>query len=307
MAAGSSDVTVPSIDSLTGRQLRTLVTLADEGHFGRAANRLGVSQPSLSQLVRRIEIGLGEALFTRRPTVGLTPAGERFVSQARRALGALERGLEEVDRLRSGAAGRLDITFASSTVLSPLPALLRRFRTECPGVDVRLRRGSSGSILEALSADEHVGVLRYDEEDPDEGFRSIPVHVEPFVAALPATHPRAGEDPIELSCLANESFVSFPCAESPRIHEHLVGRYRSAGFVPRVVVEVDDWLSVLGLVDAGLGVALVPQGFRAVTWGGVVYAGLAEPAPASRVLVCARVTATSPVVERFLGTARRPA
>lgn len=288
-----------SVDTLTGRQLAALEALDQERHFGRAAARLGVTQPSLSQLVARIEDELGTPLFTRRPRVAPTEAGERFLPQARHALRALERGVEDVERLARGAAGRLDISFASSAMLSPLPETLRRFRAARGDVDLRLRRGSSGSILETLAPDGHVGVLRYDDGDPGDGFVHVTLHVEPFVVALPAGDTRGGRS-VRLDALADDAFVSFPHPESPNVHDHLFGRCRAAGFEPRVAVEADDWLTILGLVDAGFGVALVPDGFRTISWGGVTYARLAPPAPESRVIVCHRVTARSPLVARFL-------
>lgn len=292
------------VDQLTGRQLQALAALDEERHFGRAAARLGVSQPSFSQLVRRVEDEIGTPLFTRRPRVAPTEAGERFIPQTHHALAALARGFDGVERLARGAAGRIDVTFASSAMLSPFPDVLRRFRAGCPDVDLRLRRGSSGSILETLGADAHVGVLRYGDGDPGRDFRCISLHAEPFVVALPAGDRREGRK-LALATLAADAFVSFPRVESPHVHDHLFDRCRAAGFEPRVTVEADDWLTILGLVDAGLGIALVPDGFRAISWGGVTYARLTSPAPESRVIACHRTTAEFPLVERFLGFIRR--
>ena len=149
-----------------------------------------------------------------------------------------------------------------------------------------------------------MGVLRYGEGEPADGFVCATLHAEPFVVALPARDPRGGRK-LAVAALADDAFVSFPRAESPHVHDHLFDRCREAGFEPRVTVEADDWLTILGLVDAGLGIALVPDGFRTISWGGVAYARLADPAPESRIIACHRSTAESPLVRRFLELIRQ--
>lgn len=285
-------------ESLTVRQLRGLIALDEERHFGRAADRLGTTQPSLSQMIGRLEDTVGAALFTRRPAIRPTHAGRRFLPEVNEALRHLERGLDEVRRAREGHTGRLVVSYASSAMVSPFPAILRAFRQKYPDVRVQLRRGSSASIPGSLEPDEHIGVARL--RDPPEDLRAEVIIDEPFVVALPSDHALASRTRVEPGSLAGERIVHFPRAESPELHDDLVRTYLGAGVEPEVGLEAEEWIMVVGLVAAGLGIALVPASFADITWRGVVYRPISPAAPRSVVVVCHPSTAEAPVVREFM-------
>jgi len=294
------DTTNP-IESLTIRQLRALSVLDEERHFGRAAARLEISQPSLSQLVGRIEGVLGADLFVRRPRVTPTGAGDLFLPRVHEALARLAGGARDVDDLMEGRSGRLAIRFASSALVSPFPAVLRAFRQLHPGIRIDLLKGSSATILESLEGDE-VGVVR-------RGPRGIPPGAvvltdEPFVLALPHDDPLLDADVVDLARLRNQPFVHFPRRESPDLHDEIARVCSNAGFEIAVALEATEWLTILGLVGAGLGVALVPASFRTLRWGEVAYRPLGEGAPRSAVIASHRPDAASAALGLFMTTAR---
>ncbi len=293
---------MPAIESLTVRQLRALLVLDRERHFGRAATGMGVSQPSLSQMIRRIEGELGTALFKRTPGIEPTWAGRRFLPQVSRALDRLERGLGEIERARQGHTGRLIVSFASSAMISPFPDILRAFRGDFPDVDIQLRRTSSAAIPDGLEVDDHVGIGRFGRLPPDT--RSETIVDEPFSVALPADHRLAARQSIDLGALDGERLIHFPRSESPALHDDLLAAYRDAGVAPNIVLEAQEWITIVGLVAAGLGVSLVPAGFESVAWGRVVYRPLSPPTPRSVVAACHPSTAESPVVGQFMKAVR---
>ncbi|MDX1392822.1 MAG: LysR family transcriptional regulator [Gemmatimonadota bacterium] len=296
-----------SVDSLSVRQLRALITVDDERHFGRAAARLGTSQPSLSQMIRRIEDVVGSPLFTRRPDVRPTAAGDVFLPTARLALDRLESGMADVRRVRRGDTGRLTISFASSAMASPFPLILQRFRARWPDVEVRLRQQSTSLIPESLSADHHVGVGRFGATLPDG--RCEVIVDEPFVVVVPETHALASRATVPLSALSGARLVHFPRDESPGVHDELLAAFRAAELEPEIAVEAPDWLTIVGFVAAGSGVAVVPGGFESVRWGSLAYPSIEPPAPRSRVVAVHPRTAGSPVVRAFMDAVRaaRPA
>jgi DNA-binding transcriptional LysR family regulator len=286
------------------RHLRYFVAVAEELHFGRAAERLFIAQPPLSQQIQQLERELGVTLFQRTSRrVQLTPAGEGFLRDARRLLAGLDEAAEGARRAARGETGWLGIGFAASATYDLLPAVLRDFRARFPDVSLSLAELNAAEQARALHERAiHVGFARPSVEDPEAVVGAV--LREPFLAALPAAHPLAGASPLPLSALASEPFVSFPEQPRPSYAALVRDACAGAGFAPRVVQEVREMQTALSLVAAGLGVALLPDSVRHLRRDGVAYRALAHPAPRTELAVVSRRDDPSPALANFLGIVR---
>jgi DNA-binding transcriptional LysR family regulator len=268
------------------RLLYYFVTVADCESFTLAAAQAGIAQPPLSQQIRQLEEILGCALFDRSARqVRLTDAGRALLPEARRALAQVA-ALKE----RAGAFGqteqpRLTIGYATSTLFSVLPRALTEFRARHPDVDVELRELSSAAQLIALRAESiDLAWLREPEHDSDLTFAVV--QRDRFVAALPASHRLAKRTSIQLGALRDEQFIHFPREVSPALHDQLTRVFAASRVVPRIVQEAYEWQTVVALVNAGLGVALVPDSFRSLRMDGVRYVALSGKPHETRVVAC---------------------
>jgi len=291
--------------SIELRHLRYFAAVAEELHFGRAAERLGIAQPPLSQQIKGMEELVGYPLFERRPRVRLTPAGEALLEVARRTLAQVEEGLDLTRRAGRGEAGKITVGFAASILTTALPEILRTYREQFPGVELRLRELSSAAQAAALADGRlDVGFLR---ETVGHGDALVcePVLREEFVAVLPPAHTLARRRRLPLGDLAGEPFVHFPRRVAPALYDQIADACRRAGFRPRVVQEAQEWLTILGLVEAGLGVSLVPASFCRLKWGGVQYRPLGPQREYTDVFVCWRTVAPAPAVAPLVEIARR--
>ena len=280
------------------RHLRYFVAVAEDLHFGRAARRLGLAQPPLSQQISRLERLVGQQLFERKPGVRLTPAGAALLPVARSILGDVTSGVGAARRAGSGITGSLTVGFASSLLLGSFPAAIRSDRDRYPAVELRLRELASAAQVDALRRGSiDVGVLREPVDDSD--CASETIASESFVVALPSGHALASESHVGLAALADTAFVHFPRDVAPALFDRVAAMCAAAGFAPRVVQEAREWLTIVGLVDAGLGVAIVPSSFRSLRWGTVRYASLDGDAE-TRVVVAWRRSGWTPVVANFL-------
>ena len=241
------------------RRLRYFVAVAEELHFGRAARRLNVSQPPLSVQIRTLEREVGTPLLIRtQRRVELTEAGRVLLDGARRLLGQAEAAIIHARRAAEGAVGRLTIGFVSTVDYSILPPLVRRFRQKHPGIALKL--------LE-LTGDRQQALLQSGELDlglsilPSPAARLImrPVFREPLIAAVPANHPLAGRRRTALRALAPQPFIQFPRELAPGLYDLAIAACQKAGFTPHLAQEAIQMQTILGLVAAGLGVALVPH------------------------------------------------
>ncbi len=286
------------------RHLRYFTAVAEELHFGRAAERLGIAQPPLSQQIKSLETLVGFALFERRPQVRLTPSGEALLEVARRTLSQVEEGLELTRRVGRGEVGKLTVGFAASILTTALPEVLRTYREQNRGVELRLRELSSAAQIAALGDGSiDVGFLR---EGVVQGPDLIcePILREEFVAVLPPAHPFAGREQLALGEMAEEPFVHFPRVVAPALFDQIADACQRAGFRPRVVQEAQEWLTILGLVEAGLGVSVVPASFRRLRWGGVQYRPLAPRREFTDVFVCFRTAPLAPALVPLIEIAR---
>jgi len=291
------------------RHLRYFVAVAEELHFHRAATRLHISQPPLSQQIRALERELGVTLLARnRRRVALTAAGAGFLEDARAILASVDRAAEHARAIARGSQGTLSIGFVGSAMFSPtLPDMLREFRAAHPGVDLVLRELPTSAQLGALVAGElDVGVIRgpVELEELDGQVELMTIQRERLIAAVPADHRLAARRRVRAEELRGESFVILARREAPGLYAGLAAAMREAGGLPEDVLEVAEMQTIISLVAGGFGVSLVPASVGQVDRSGVVFRPLAGPTPTIELAVAWRRGPGTPVREEFLSVAR---
>lgn len=258
------------------RRLDAFVAVAEELHFGRAADRLHIAQPALSQQIRQLEGDLGLDLLertTRRVT--LTPDGAAFLPHARQLLVSAQGVARAAEELRVGARGRLRLGFVDSTAFEFVPWFLRRFRAAWPEADVELHTMSSDEQAQALVDGEiDLGVARAVPVRP--AVDSAVLGHDRFMLAVPADHAVAGQQTVSLRRLPEETFVGFSRTSSPSLHAELRALLagHDVGYDP--AIEATEYTTIVGLVAAGEGVALVPAGVRRLQLPNVAYVKVAD-------------------------------
>lgn len=282
-------------------QLHAFVVLAEELHFGRAAARLGIAQPPLSQQIRRLEDKVGYALFSREPGhISLTAAGRELLPAARLALTHLAQGLTAARDVGSGKAGRLRIGFAASLALTVLPTLLRTLRERFPAVDLDIQEMTTTPQLAALRERTiDIGLLREPPaHDADLGFETV--LTEPFVAVLPASHPLAAQRAVRVEQLADCPFVLLPRAVGPPLYDQIADLCIAAGFTPKVTQHAVEWQTVCALVGTGLGLSLAPKSIRRIRIKGVTFRKVEPDTVRTRVAVAWRKNDPNPLIPGIL-------
>jgi DNA-binding transcriptional LysR family regulator len=259
------------------RHLRSFIAVAEEGHITRAAERLGIQQPPLSRLIKAIEQEIKVQLFRRTPRgVELTDAGRTFRDGVRATFANLDRTLESVRRTARGEEGQISVAFTSSAAFHPLvPRVIRKFRETFPRVDVTLAEGSPGELIESLEGD-RLDVAFIRSGIPKMGSLVChPLLKDPLVVALPKGHALARDQnraALPLNRLSQETFIVNRGAGPMR--DAVVAACPAAGFNPRVGQEAPHVLSMLPLVAAGIGIAIVPSSLQHMNVRGVAYRGL---------------------------------
>jgi DNA-binding transcriptional LysR family regulator len=259
------------------RRFEYFVAVAEELHFGRAAERLHVAQPPLSRQIQRLEAEFGVRLFERdRHGVELTEAGAALLPEARCTLVAANRAREAARRAARGESGVLDVGFFASVAASMLPQLTRGYSADHPRVELRLHDMSSGEQLRALREGRiDVGLMMRPSAAPDLNVETI--KVEPAVLVMPDDHPLAQSATVSLSDLEDESFALFPRESSPDLHDRLVTLCQRAGFTPRIAQEATHMATIVSLVAAGVGVSVMPASISQMGRADVAYVPLADP------------------------------
>ncbi|SFA78570.1 LysR family transcriptional regulator [Azotobacter beijerinckii] len=285
------------------RHLRYFIAVAEELHFGRAAEQLGISQPPLSQQIQALEEELGARLFERtNRRVALSAVGRLFLPEARQVLAQLEQAVDVARRAQRGELGELKVGFtASAPFTSTIPRAIRAFRQACPEVHLDLRELSSRGVAEAVREGRlQVGMLRPLAPLPEE-LVALELFAEPLVAVLPVDHPLAGarEEGVRLAALGEEPFVFFPRTFGTGLYDQLLGLARAAGFSPRIVQEASEAMTLIGLVATGLGVTVLPASFSRMRIDGVVCRTLLDPGASTAVWLVRRRDEASPLVRRF--------
>ena len=287
------------------RRLRVFLTVARELHFSRAAARLHLSQPALSQQVRALERDLGVPLFTRTSRrVELTAAGEALVQAAPRVLYEQERAVDAVQQAAKGITGQLGIGSVRTGLARVVPAVMREFTRGHPRVRFDVVQMDTALQLRALvDGSIDVGVVRA--AAPTERLEIETLVSEPLMLVLPADHALVGDDPIEPAALRDEQFVSWPRHLGADFADIVVAFCREHGFSPSVVSEGSDIDTQLALVAAGFGVSLQPAFYAGACPAGVVFRPLAGPTPEVALQLAWRRDHPGPMVAQFIQAARR--
>ena len=284
------------------RQLRAFVAVAEELHFGRAAKRLHMAQSPLSQQIRQLEAELRVQLFARTTrSVALAPAGEALLPLARRSIAEARAGAEAARRAAEGETGFLRIGFVDSAAYKLLPRVLPTFARAYPHVGVELRELSTLEQQDELGTTIDIGIVR--DADPVDGATLTPLVTERFVAALPLDHPLAHRERISLAELSADAFIVFPRERVPYGVDRFTELCRSCGFSPRIAQRALQHATVLGLVEAAFGVALLPESVRDTARLGVVMLDLTEAAAVSQLALLEPDEALPPSAQAFVEVA----
>jgi DNA-binding transcriptional LysR family regulator len=254
--------------------LRYFAVLAEELHFGRAAERLAITQPPLSSGVKALEEELGVKLFERTSKhVALTPAGHAYLAEVRVVLDRVARAGEAARAVAAGLQGRMDI---GSMVYRDMPRIVRAFGQRAPGIDVHLREMSSSEQIEALLHRQlHAGFINTSAVPPRLACRLLAA--DHFVCCLPDDHALACEPSVPLAALAQETFVMFARDVAPANHDNVIALFHRAGIHPHTRHAARQWLTVVSLVALRMGVALVPASLAQAGVQGVRFVPIAGP------------------------------
>jgi DNA-binding transcriptional LysR family regulator len=291
------------------RHLRYFVAVAEELHFTRAAERLGIKQPPLSLQIRHLEQEMGTSLFRRlKRGVELTQTGVLMLDEARRILEQVERTTAGVQNHARGASGRIQLGFAGVTYIHRLVTdVLRAYREGYPGVVLSPEQSNTARLVAGLRSGEiDIAFVRPPILDA-EGLSVEPLVDESMVIVLPASHGRAGDRSMPLAALAPETMILFPRAIGPGLHDAIIASCHRAGFSPKLGQEASQTVSIVYMVAAGFGVSIVPQSLEQIRAEGVVYLGIDGEAPRALVSLAYRRDDRSTVVRNFVALARRAA
>lgn len=259
------------------RHLRYFLALADELHFGRAAQRLAISQPPLSVAIQQLEAEAGAPLFVRHSRgVQLTAAGQALVPAARATLEQAAQALHAARDAASGQVGRLAVGFAGTMLYRGLPQMLRRFQAAHPRLALTLRELSSSEQIVELKHGRLDAGFAHVAHAPA-GLAGLLVSSQAFVACLPAGHALARRRRLPLAALAGEPLALVSREVSPDYHARILHACQAAGFAPQPLHELRHWLSVVSLVSQGLGVALVPAALQQAGLAGAAFVPVADP------------------------------
>ncbi|CAB3691972.1 MAG: LysR family transcriptional regulator [Achromobacter sp.] len=285
------------------RQLRYFVAVAEELHFGRAATRMHISQPPLSQQIRLLEDTLGTQLFRRNQrNVRLTHEGEVLLAHIKPLLARWDETPGIVAAAKRGDAGFLRVGFTAASAYYLIPTAIGSFTQRFPAVELALHEMISNDQVSGLLENRlDVGLMRPHARHPD--LMSQKLLDEPLMAVLPAQHPLAARPAIDLPSLRDLPLISFTPANSPYLRDMVEGLLGRDGHTPLVVQRATQPHTLVSLVAAGLGVALVPELTSRNRLDGVVYRPLAvQDPPVAEMYVCWRKQATSTLLENFLAS-----
>ncbi len=262
-------------------QLRCFVTVAEELHFGRAAARLNMTQPPLSRQIQVLEHIVDATLLERSSrSVRLTPAGRSFLPEAKRILKLAESASQVARRIAQGKTGSLKIGFTAAAAYGFLPDLVAACRARLPDVDLSLKEMVSGDQMEALTSGQiDAGLLRPPIARPELAIKRVVA--EPLVAALPKSHPLAKAANVSIKDFDDQPFIMYSPYESRYFHDLLVAQFSRANVLPRYEQHLSQIHSVLSMVRAGLGSAIVPEAAKRLQFDGVVLKPLTLKMPAA--------------------------
>jgi len=292
------------------RHLRYFIIVAEERHITRAAERLNMQQPPLSQQIRALERELGFELFKRHPKgVDLTAGGLVFLDEARVILARVEQGSLKASRAAHGIEGTLVIGFTSSAAAHPLiPRIIRAYREQYPGVELSIKEGSAREVTEDTTEKRiDIGILRAPVSAPE----SLTFHRllnEEMLMALPVGHAllKGPEPNISMIDLKDERFILVRRPGAPGMYANLIKACQNAGFKPNIAFEVERMLTNVSLVAAGEGISVVPASMRDVHRESVVYCRMrdARPRLLAPITLVRRAFNPSAPLQNFISLAR---
>ena len=288
------------------RHIRYFIAVAEELNFTRAAARLGIGQPPLSQQIKDLETELGTALLRRVPHgAELTEAGRVFLEEGRLALAASEQAVVAVRRATRGEFGRLNLGFTSSAHFNTaVPSIIRDFARRYPNVALRLDEENTGKLLDALTSGTVDVAFTHSGLQGDSRLNLVLVRVEPLVAALPLAHRCSDASVVRLRDLAGDDFVMKRRSVGPELYRAVLDACHDVGFEPKMGPEAPQLATVVSFVAAELGVALVPASMQHVQAAGVAYVPLGDVQPSVKLHLVWRRQEASRVVGNFVALVR---
>lgn len=282
------------------RQLKYFITVAEELHFGRAAESLHLSQPALSKQIQALEDSLEIQLFERtKHWVKLTIAGQKFLETAYRILHEVEEGIQVTRQVATGEMGKLRIGFTEATLFSLAPDIVKTYREQYPQVELVLTSGGTETHVEALRTHQiDLGFVYLPIREPSLSIH--PLFEEVYIAALPASHRLARQKQIALQALATEPLIFYPRSLAPVLYANFIKCCEQAGFVPKIVQEAELAQTRLGLTAAGVGITFVLANMQNLSAKGVVYRPLTGNFLTLKLALTWRQNESSPVVHECI-------
>jgi DNA-binding transcriptional LysR family regulator len=287
------------------RHIRYFLAVADERHFTRAAAKLGIGQPPLSQQIKDLESEVGAALFHRvAHGAELTAAGEAFFNVVKDMPMLAERATTAARRAARGETGSLRVGFTASAAFNTVvPSAIRAFRRAYADVDLLLEEANSTRLIARLQEGSLDAAFLRPEVAGSEVLSVRVISQEPMMIALPSNHRAAKQAEVDLKLLKNDSFLLFPRQIGPTLYDTVITACRNAGFEPVLGQSAPQIASIVNLVAAELGVSVVPASISQLSVEGVTYRPISGHAPTTRLALAYRRDETSPVVRNFLARA----
>lgn len=285
---------------MESRDLRYFLTVAEELHFGKAAERLHMSQPPLSQAIRRLEEDLGTQLFERSSrNVALTKAGEYLLGEAREILGRTATAEATLRRMGRGESGSLRIGLVGPALEGGMACTIRNYRAQNPDVTIDLRQMASGKQLDRIRGGRlDVGIVRLFGHST-RGLDTILYSSEPYMLAVPEGHRFAAQDTVHLAELDGEQLLTFTRDAHPHLYDELIACYRKAGACPALITVSIFKHTMSALVATGMGLALMPAGMARAPRPGVVFKPVRGELPAVEFSLTWKQGNYTPLVRRF--------
>lgn len=283
------------------RHFKYFIAVAEELHFGRAAQRLQIAQPPLSYQIKQLESEIDALLFQRtKQKVELTEAGKVFLERAYEIVNRVDLACEEARRIHHGEGGQLILAFSGSIAFETLPSLVRSFQEKYPNISIILRHYTTTEQIEALQERSiHAGFLI---PPVDSNLLNVEIiKEEPFVACVPNTHPLAShKGPIDLSLLANDLFVMTPRHAGIGYYDTIISLCQHSGFSPQKTQEASELPTAISFVAAGIGVAILPSSIQFLKNDQIVYLPLKKTFTNYKFALAWNKEESSPVVVSFI-------
>jgi DNA-binding transcriptional LysR family regulator len=289
------------------RHLRYFVVVAEELHFTRASQRLGIGQPPLSQQIQQLEQELGAPLFRRLPRgVALTEVGLAFFFDAKAILAQVDRATRNVQRIARGDQGAITIGMINSAPFNRrIQRILREYRERYREVQMSLTETSTPELAKQVLSGTLDAAFVRPLISADPGLIVEPLFDEDVVIALPTGHPLSARRTLAVADLANEPFVLFTRIIGSGLYDEIVSACQRAGFSPRIEQQASQVTSIVNLVAAGLGVSMVPESMKQINSQGVTYRRIEGDGPRARMSIVYREHQTSPALVNLLALARK--